>query len=124
MSDTEKLKLPSGGWVEIKKWLSRGDRKQLNRLVRQWLKFADDVPAAELVSNPDAAMTVDSSKVDPDAKDDLTMMLAIVAWSFKEPVTVEALDTLDNRDVAVIMARLNELYLTNDEKKVLDLKKD
>ena len=124
MSGTEKLKLPSGGWVDIKRWLSRGDRKQLNRLERQWLKFSDDVPTNVLVSNPDAAMTVDPSKVDPDAKDDLTMMLAIVAWSFEDPVTVEALDALDNRDVTAIMARLNELYLTDDEKKALGLKKD
>ena len=124
MSDTERVKLPSGGWVEIKKWLSRGDRKQLNRLERQWLKFVDNIPAAELASNPDAALSVDASKVDPDAIDDLTMTLAIVSWSFKGSVTTEALDALDDRDVAVITARMRELYLTAAEKKVLGLKKD
>lgn len=129
MSETERIKLPSGGWVEVKKWLSRGDRKQLNRLERQWLKISDmkvddGMTTTELAAKANASIAVDSSKVDPDAVDDLTMQLAIVNWSFKGPVTVEALDALDDRDAAVITARLRELYLTDAEKKVLSLKKD
>jgi len=124
MAETERIKLPSGGWVEVKKWLSRGDRKQLNRLQRQWLRVQDNVSTDELAANPNIAVTVDTSKVDPDAIDDLTMALAIVAWSFKWPVTVEALDALDDRDIMAITARTHELYLTPAEKEVLGLKKD
>ena len=124
MVDTERIKLPSGGWVEIKKWLSRGDRKQLYRLERQWMKMPDTITAAEIAANLNEAVVIDASKVDPFAIDDLIMELAIVAWSFAFPVTSEAIDALDDRDTTAILARMREHYLTAAEKEVLDLKKD
>lgn len=129
MNEVEKIILPSGGWVEVKKWLSRGDRKQLNRLERQWLKVDDmkvdsSMTPTELTATASAAVKVDSSKVDPDAIDDLTMKLAIVSWSFSGPVTTESLDALDDRDCSAIAERLHKLYLTPAEKEVLGLKKD
>lgn len=107
-TDLVRIDLPAAGeWVEVKRALGRNDQREMARrmLIGRRVEEVD-------FDNIDAAMAFDASF--------LTIELAIVKWSFEDPVTPENVRSLDDDSLRVIRERLNELYpqpRTGDERK-------
>ncbi len=118
-----RVKLPGGGWWDIKVFLSRGDRKKVNFLERQWITTRTDVSAEELVKNPKAGLQFNAEAADIDARDDLLLELGTVAWSFETPFSIEAADKQGDDDVTEVLKMMTKLYLKAEAELAEKLKK-
>lgn len=113
-TDLVRIGLPAEGeWVEVKRCLSRGDEIAIQKAIAKnaRLNSVESVSTFEL-DGPEAIEAAEFAGLD----------MAIKAWSFRESVTPQNIRALDPESVAVIKARLNELYerpRTDDERKNL-----
>ena len=120
--DVIRVEIP-GGWWDVKAFLSRADRKKVNRLERTWVKTRDDLSPAEIAKDPRAALMFDPANADIDARDDLLLELGTVGWSFEQPFSLEAVDKLDDEIVDKVLAKMTELYLKKEAELAETLKK-
>ena len=121
--DVVRVKLSGGGWWDIKAFLTRADRKKVNRLERTWIKTRDDLSPTEIAADPRAALMFDSANADVDARDDLLLELGTVGWSFDQPFSVEEADKLEDEVVEKVLAKMTELYLKAEAELADTLKK-
>lgn len=121
--DVIRVELGGGGWWDIKAFLSRADRKKVNRLERTWVKTRDDLSAEEIAKDPRAALILDPANADTDARDDLLLELGTVGWSYEAVFCMEAVDQLPDETVDVVLARMTELYLKKEAELAKTLKK-
>lgn len=108
--ETVRIELPTPGeWVDVKRVLTRGDEVEVQRRLVAGTRVRPDDPKADLVL--DAGDAIERAQF-------ALMEVAIVAWSFEEPVTPENIRLLDAASARFIEARLNELYegRSEDEK--------
>ena len=106
---TERVELPDGAWWEICPVITRGMRKAFRRAGLQILARADGVD----LSNPGAFKKVimaNPGALDLDAIDDAYLLYGTMSWSYPEPISLEAIDKLPEKDVAVVLDRMRELY--------------
>jgi len=122
--DTERIELQGGGWWEIKKWLSRGDRKKLNQMERTWVSAKEGITPEEIKNNPGAALQLNTANMDVDARDDLMLQLGTVGWSFDEEFSLEAADKLQDTIVQVVLDRMQVLYSGLTPEVAAEAKKD
>ena len=104
----ERVELPDAWW-EIRTVITRGMRKAFRRAGFPILARADGMD----LSDPEAFKRVvmaNPGAFDLDAIDDAYLLYGTVAWSYPEPVSLEALDKLPEKDVAVVLDRMRELY--------------
>ena len=109
MPDIERVELPGGAWWEIRIIVTRGLRKAFRKAGLKVLSKADGVDFSDpdafrkaLMSHPDA--------LDLDAVDDAYLLAGSVAWSYPETITLEAIDKLPEGHVAIVLAKMRELY--------------
>jgi len=121
--DTERIELPGGEWWDIKTYLTRGDRKKVNRLERTWIKTREDVTPEEREKDPKSALEFDAANADLDARDDLLLELGTVAWSYEVPFSMAAVDGLEDDVVDIVLKRMAELYLRKEAELAESLKK-
>lgn len=102
-----------GEWVKVKERLSRGDMLRVQKAVLRNARMG----AIDASGNADI-------EVDPaeaiDAAEFATLEVAIIAWSFKAPVTPGTIRQLDPESVEHLKRELNVLYpdqLADSEKK-------
>lgn len=112
--DVIRVDLGGGGWWDVKAFLSRADRKKVNRLERTWIKTRDDLTPSQIAEDPKAALMFDSANADLDARDDLLLELGTVGWSFKQPFSIEEVDKLGDEIVDIVLAKMTELYLKKE----------
>ena len=109
MPDIERVELPDGAWWEIYSAVTRGMRKAFRRAGLQVLSKADGVD----FSNPEAfrkALLVHPDALDLDTVDDAYLIAGTRAWSFPDPVTLEAINELPEKVVSTVLDRMRELY--------------
>lgn len=121
--ETARVKLPGGEWWDIKAFLTRGDRKKINRLERTWVKTRTDMTPEEIAKNPREAIQFDAENADIDARDDLMLELGTVAWSYPEAPGVEAFDKMDDEIIETVLKRMSALYLKREAEAIKKLKK-
>jgi len=109
--DTERIELPDGGWWEIKKWLTRGDRKKVNRIERSWVKVREDMTPDEVAADPSSAIILDREAIDMDGMDDCLLIVGTVGWSYNGGFSIEEADQLKPEIVEKVISRMRELYL-------------
>ena len=115
---TERVELPDGNFWEIRTVITRGMRKAFRRAGLQILAHADGVD----LSDPEAFKKVvmaNPGALDLDTIDDAYLLHGTASWSYPEPVSLEAIDKLPEKDVTVVLARMRELYaeVTEDARK-------
>lgn len=113
----------AGGWWDIKKFLTRGDRKQINRIERSWVTRRTDISPEEAAKNPRAALTFDPQVANTDERDDLMLRLGTVGSSFFEEFSPEVVDELNDEIVDPVLERMTQLYLKKELEQLADLKK-
>lgn len=104
---TVRIDLPTPGeWVEVREQLAQGDlaRVQQRYLRRPRLDAAAGTPQGTV-----------EAELDIDAFHFALLEVAIVRWSFAEPVTPENMRRLDVESHEFLVARLNELYAPRGE---------
>jgi len=100
-NDTIRIDLPTPGeWVEVRRQLSKGEQVQLQKAI-----FAEP-PAFD----EKRGIRLDDLRIDWEAIQLRVLELAIVRWSFPEPVTPETIRRLDIDSANYLYERLNELY--------------
>lgn len=93
-----RIPLPAEGeWVDVKDRLSAGDFAHVQKAAVKNAKINGDY------FEINAADAIDSATFS-------VMEVAIVKWSFNEPVTADNLRALDQDSVDCIRERLNEIY--------------
>lgn len=96
---TVRIDLPTPGeWVEVREQLSKGDEVRAQKAALR----------GDPVIGPDG--TVREVPLDLEAAQYATLELAIVAWSFPDPVTPENIRRLDPDSHDYLVGRLNQLY--------------
>lgn len=100
--DLVRIDLPAEGeWVDVKRKLSRGDEIALQKALTVGAKLsAGTVTTSMDLNAPEVIEAAEFAGLD----------VAIKAWSFPEPVTPANIRALDPESVAIIKARLNEMY--------------
>ena len=111
-----------GWWWDLRAFLTRGQRKQVNRLERTWVKNREGVSSEELAENPRAGLQFDS-EADLDARDDLLLELGTVAWSFGDAFTIDAANEQNDEIVDKVIEQAHELYLKKENEYAESLKK-
>lgn len=101
--ETVRIDLPSPGeWVEVKRTLGRNDRLTVSRRAGEAMRIIIDASGARR-AEIDAVLAQELA-------DYAVLEVAIVRWSFPDPLTPENIRCLDDESLAVIKARLDELY--------------
>lgn len=98
--DLVRIEIPADGeWVDVKRRLSRGDEVAVQRSIvgGTTVEMGKTLPPLEAGRYLEAAEFA-------------VLDVAIVAWSFDEPVTSKYIRQLDGASVDAIKERLNELY--------------
>ena len=117
-----RVDLGEGEWWDIQPLLTRRIKKAMRQT--QMKIFRSIMPAdAEITQDREEQMALlrnamKSSEivVDPVLENEDTMLVhATIAWSFPEPVSLEAIDDRDDRHVQLVLARMEELYGEADE---------
>lgn len=125
MPETERIEFEDGAWWEIKKWLTRGDRRRIDEHVqRAALKSIQLLQEAgltlEAVRSFAEARTAqngatpggDASNLD---EEDMTLLCGTVAWSYPEPITMAALSGRKDTEAQAVLAKMRELYSRPEE---------
>lgn len=112
---TERIDLPGGEWVEVKRRPSRDDRDALTSAamrVKMAVSVAAGVSAPEMEMGADLADTFRSLNF-------TALFRGIVAWSSDLPLTPANILDLDEESYDVIATRIDELWKgrTEEEKK-------
>lgn len=95
-----RIELPADGeWVEVKEKLGNDDE----RAIRARMLTGQRVIPGEPVREIDAGAYYDFAVF-------ATMEVAVVRWSFKEPVSPSNIRALDQASIDCIAERLDELY--------------
>lgn len=117
-TDLVRIELPAAGeWVDVKRRLSRGDEIAVQRACMAGLTIpptllarlsqsgltAVELGAAALEHGLDAATFLEPATF-------ATLDVAIMGWSFEEPVSPTAIRALDGASVDAIVVALNGLY--------------
>lgn len=94
---TVRIDLPvAGEWVEVREQLSKGDQARIQAAVVRNAALRPD-------GTPDVALDLEAATF-------ATLEIAIVRWSFSEPVTPENIRRLDEASYDAIVAALDRLY--------------
>lgn len=108
-----RVALPSGGWWDIKSELTHGDRRRIDRKVRE---AAFKVMAEIEKTGLDIAKLTAGAQPAPVAwneyEEDAHLLYCSNAWSFPGPVTAEAIEAIPDSDVNVVVARMFQQYVT------------
>jgi hypothetical protein len=100
-NDTIRIDLPTPGeWVEVRRQLSKGQEVEMRK----------SMLAEPPVCDATQGIRLDDLRVDWEAFELKIIELAIVRWSFPEPVTPENIRRLDIDSANYLYKRLNELY--------------
>lgn len=100
-NDTIRIDLPTPGeWVEVRRQLDKGSEVEMRKSM-----FAEPP-----VFDAKQGIRLDDLRVDWEAFELKILELAIVRWSFPEPVTPETIRRLDIDSANYLYKRLNELY--------------
>ncbi len=114
MSDTERIELPEGAWVEIRTVVSHRMRKAFRKAgIASVLSGGSNGSGPLDLSDPEAVRTyimAHPEKWDLNTVDDAFLLHGITAWSWPEPITAEALDSLPDAWVESVLIRLRALY--------------
>ena len=111
---TERVELPDGNFWEIRTIITRGMRKAFRRAGLQALS---NVPGVDF-ADPEVfkkAFQTRPDLVDLDLVDDAFLLYGTVSWNYPESISLEAIDKLPEKDVALVLARMNELYVEKSE---------
>lgn len=108
--DLEHIDLPAEGeWVEVKRRLGKDDEREITRR----MLLGQKVTPGQALDDWDAGEMHDRATFS-------TIEVALKKWSFTEPITPANIRALDDDSLAVITAKLDELYpapRTDDEVK-------
>lgn len=98
-----RVELPAPGeWVDMKPALSVGDREKRRAMLMTALKLKPGQPAP----TPESVNWGEYYQVLRTE----TMLIALVAWSFDEPITADTLGALDPDSFEAIAAQCAQLY--------------
>lgn len=107
--EIERIELPTAGeWVDVKKRLSKGDRVRYKQALA---RDAVVIPGRGIETVP-AAIVFEANAF-------AMIEIVIRAWSFEEPITPEAIRSLDEESVDFLNAKLDHLYAerSDDDRK-------
>jgi len=109
--ETQRIDLPSGGYIECFKEMKHRTVRLIGAEVRKYFSspkviIPHDGGATKIAGEVD----VDFSKIDFTAVADITILNLVVEWSFGDTVNREVLDDLSEREHAEIMNPLDAMY--------------
>lgn len=115
--ETVQVKTPDGATWEIKAYITRGDRRRIDKVVQvaslDYLggltKSGVDVESLQKM----AGDRVDGASVSPD-EDDALLANCVVSWSYGD-YTPEAVLEKDNNVTDVVLGKMHELYYRTGE---------
>ena len=112
--DIERIELPNGQWAEIKTVVSRRMRKAFRKAGIASVMGGGSNGAGPLdLSDAEgirAYIMAHPEKWDLNTVDDAFLLHGVIAWSWPEPITAEALDALPDAWVESVLIRLRALY--------------
>ncbi len=118
---TERIELGDGEWVEIQKYLTRGQRRAIDKHTQREAVQLMGLFRGALDTDEMMARAEDSGEeriADPRNPDEEDMWLwhCITGWSFgEEKPTAEEIDELPDEVTEAIIARMRELYVRTEE---------
>lgn len=107
----EHIELPSGGWWDVKKAMTHGDRRAIGKAVEVTaIKTLGEFTQAGLdLAKLQGTMGNQRTGLSPE-EEDAALLRVSLAWSFSEPITKESIDGRDSQDVQAVLTHIKALY--------------
>lgn len=114
-----RIVFPNGAWWQIKRRLTRGDRRRIDRDVQtEAVRFAKRLKdeGISLTDIGTSAASSDRVVINPD-EDDAMLLQGSLAWSHGPKITREAIGERPEEEADVIVAVMRAAYTRTDAQK-------
>ena len=117
--ELERLTFSDGSWVDLKKVMTRGMRKQIDLAAQKAMPYDKAQAAGVNLENPEelkAFVLKQPEYLASQNVGDAMLLVGVVATSWGDPVTIDLMDSIPDEFAQRILDRLTELWYETRKK--------